>query len=83
MRKALDLGKTLPQLSLAELKGEHAAIEQDVYRALDPETAVERRALTGGPARANVLAEVDALRARLRARGVDPVAVSRKLGIQE
>lgn len=83
VRKALSLGKTLPDLTLQELRAEDAAIEQDVYQALDPETAVERRALPGGPARVMVSAELDALRARLLARGLDLAEVGRRFGLKE
>jgi argininosuccinate lyase len=83
VRKALALGKTLPELSLGELQSEDPSIGDDVYRALDPETAVERRALVGGPARARVSAELDALLARLSARGLDLEEVGRRFGIQE
>jgi len=71
-------GKTLAELSLEELRAEHDAFDDDVYRALDPEVAVERRDVPGGPAKARVAAEVVALRERLEARGivVDEVAES-------
>src|SRR5262249_50400091 len=54
VKRALDRGATLAQLSLGELQSEHAAFEDDVYAALDPETAIERRNLPGGPARSMV-----------------------------
>lgn len=59
--------KTLGQLSLAELKGEHTAFEEDVFAALSPETIVERRNVLGGPARAQVLRQLDDLDQRLSA----------------
>ncbi len=62
---------TLGELSIDELRAEHEAFDESVYRALDPEVAVERRDLVGGPARARVSEEIAALRARLAARGVD------------
>ena len=83
VRKALSLGKTLSELTLDELKSEDAAIEQDVYRALDPETAVERRALPGGPALASVRVELDALRVRLISRGLDLAEIGRRFRIEE
>jgi argininosuccinate lyase len=73
----------LPELTLAELQQESPAFAPDVYAALDPETAVERRALPGGPARAMVAAELDALRVRLSQRGLDASAVARRFGAQE
>jgi argininosuccinate lyase len=76
VRRALDQKKTLAELSLAELKAEHEAFEQDVYHALDPETAIERRALPGGPARSMVQNEIELAYARLARRGVDLDAVN-------
>jgi argininosuccinate lyase len=72
--------KTLPELTLAELRRESPTFEQDVYASLEPETAVERRRLPGGPARAMVEAQIEALRARLRERGLDAADVMRQLG---
>jgi argininosuccinate lyase len=80
VRSALAQGKTLSELALDELRRESALFENDVYLALAPETAVERRALTGGPARARVQAELGALRARLEQRGLDASAVVQQLG---
>ncbi len=81
VKTAFDAGKTLAQLSLQELRAEHAAFEADVYLALDPEVAVERRALPGGPARSMVSAEISALRDRLQARGVDSQAIATRFGV--
>ena len=66
VRRCIASGKTLSELSVGELREEHPAFDESVYPALDPEVAVERRDLVGGPARARVKAEIDALRARLR-----------------
>jgi argininosuccinate lyase len=77
---ALASGKTLAELSLAELQQEASAFEGDVYAALDPETAVERRALPGGPARAMVQHEISALRERLSQRELDVIQLARQLG---
>ncbi len=71
VKRCADRGITLPELTLEELQEEHASFDASLYSALDPETAIERRALVGGPARARVSEEIDALSARLRARGVD------------
>jgi argininosuccinate lyase len=66
--RAVRAGKVLAELSLAELREENPAFEQDIYAALDPETIVERRDVLGGPARAQVLFQLEALDARLAAR---------------
>jgi argininosuccinate lyase len=67
-------GKVLAELSLEEFKSEHEAFEQDLYAALDPETIVERRDVLGGPARAQVLAQIRDLELRVatRERGDNP-----------
>ncbi|HEX4351489.1 MAG TPA: argininosuccinate lyase, partial [Polyangiales bacterium] len=80
---ALDRGITLSDLSLADLKAEHEAFEQDVYSALDPETAIERRRLIGGPARSMVSAELTSLRDRLIARGLDVAEVGARFGTRQ
>ena len=59
---------------------ESPLFDADVYRALDPEVAVERRQLKGGPARARVQAELAALRERLAARGLAADQVARDFG---
>lgn len=58
VHKASASGRSLSELSLDELQSEHAAFEPSVYEALVPETAVERRNLIGGPARAQVVLEL-------------------------
>jgi argininosuccinate lyase len=63
--RAVRAGKVLSELSLAELREENPAFEPDIYAALDPETIVERRNVYGGPARAQVLLQIDELDARL------------------
>jgi argininosuccinate lyase len=83
VRRALELGKTLPELTLDELRAEAPELDAGVYQALEPETAVERRALPGGPARAYVQAELDAWHARLTARGLLPEDVARRFGAAE
>jgi argininosuccinate lyase len=64
-------GVTLAELSLDDLRAEHPAFERDVWQALDPETALERRDLPGGPARARVEAELARWRSTLAERGCD------------
>jgi argininosuccinate lyase len=66
---AVRTGKVLADLTLAEFRAEHPRFDQDIFAALDPETMVERRNVYGGPARAQVLAQLDALDQRLAARG--------------
>jgi argininosuccinate lyase len=83
VRFAVAHDKTLSELSLHELRQESPAFDTDVYTALDPETAVERRRLPGGPARAMVEAELVELRARLQARGLDASEVARSFGARE
>jgi argininosuccinate lyase len=60
--------RVLSELSLDELRVEHALFEADIFAALDPETIVERRNVFGGPARAQVLTQLEHLAQRLRAR---------------
>ncbi len=66
--RALRAGKVLAELSLDELRSEHASFGEDLYAALAPETMVERRDVLGGPARAQVLAQLEMLERRLAAR---------------
>jgi argininosuccinate lyase len=70
VRACVAAKKTLPELTLEELRSEHPAFDESVFTALDPEVAIERRSGIGGPARARVHEQIDALRARLAARGV-------------
>jgi argininosuccinate lyase len=81
VRYALEHGKTLSELSLAEMQAECPALDQGVYAALEPEAAVERRAIPGGPARAQVLGEVAALKAELSQRGLTVASVASELGV--
>ncbi|MEC7525757.1 MAG: argininosuccinate lyase [Myxococcota bacterium] len=69
VKRCVDARKTLSELTLEELREEHEAFDASLFEALDPETAIERRALLGGPARAQVTAQIEALAARLDARG--------------
>jgi argininosuccinate lyase len=83
VRYALEHGKTLSDLTLQELRAESDVLDEGVYKALEPETAVERRAIVGGPARAQVRAELAALCSRLEERGLAPKAVAQELGVKE
>lgn len=78
---ALSRGKVLSDLTLQELRAEHSAFEQDVYAALDPETAVERRQLPGAPARAMVTSEVNVWQERLDQRSVDLTLLTQRYGV--
>ena len=80
VKRALDRGATLAQLSLGELQSEHAAFEDDVYAALEPETAIERRYLPGGPARSMVQAELRRHEARLAERQLNIEHICERYG---
>jgi len=59
VRIASARGVELSALSLAELQAAHAAFEADVAQWLDPARAVDRRDVVGGPARSQVIAEIE------------------------
>jgi argininosuccinate lyase len=65
VRVATERGVELVALSLEDLRAAHPAFDADVRDWLDPARAVDRRDLTGGPARARVLAEIDRISAEL------------------
>ncbi|HEY8554174.1 MAG TPA: argininosuccinate lyase [Burkholderiales bacterium] len=67
VRRALETGRELPQLDLAELKGFSPLIEADVYEALTPAGSVQARRHTGGTAPEQVRAAIAAARDRLAA----------------
>ncbi len=58
VRAAIDDGLALDALELSTLKKQHAAFEPDVFDWLDPETAIDRRDIYGGPARRQVLIQI-------------------------
>ncbi len=58
-------GLQLDQLSLSQLQGFSSQFEADVSNWLDMERAVERRQVTGGPAKAEVLKQLQAARETL------------------
>ena len=66
--RAVRQNKVLAELSLDDFRAEHPNFSQDIFAALDPETMVERRDVVGGPARLQVLRQLDALDSRLLAR---------------
>ncbi|MEZ4255460.1 MAG: argininosuccinate lyase [Polyangiales bacterium] len=68
VRTAVDQGKVLAELSLETFRAENAAFDDTIYAALDPETAIERRDVYGGPARKQVEAQLQAWSARIAAR---------------
>ncbi len=66
--RALSEGKELAQLSLDAYREAHPMFDDDVFRALDPEVAIERRDLRGAPAKRQVTAAIAEARARIEAR---------------
>lgn len=71
--RALSEGKELAQLPLEAYREAHLLFEEDIFHALDPEVAIERRDLPGAPARRRVLAAMAGARARIEARGESAV----------
>jgi argininosuccinate lyase len=65
VRTAIDRGVELAGLSLDDFRAEHAAFDADVYEWLDVARAVDRRDVVGGPARAQVLAQIARVEAEL------------------
>jgi argininosuccinate lyase len=61
----LSASKGLSELSVEELRRFHPAFDADALAWTDPEQAVERRDLPGGPARKQVAARIVEARARL------------------
>ncbi len=68
VHQAVQEGKTLSELPLETYEAAHEAFDDSVFLALDMETAVERRDVVGGPARARVADAIAELRGRLEAR---------------
>jgi argininosuccinate lyase len=67
--RAIARGVELGGLPLADFREESGLFGEDVFVALDPVTAIERRDLFGGPARRQVEAALGEARARLEGRG--------------
>jgi argininosuccinate lyase len=65
VRVADERGVQLAGLELATLREAHPLFEADVAEWLDPDRAVDRRDLVGGPARERVLAEIARITAEL------------------
>jgi argininosuccinate lyase len=61
VRTAIERGVELSALPLADLQAQAPDFAEDVYGWLDPAHAVDRRAVVGGPARAQVIAELERL----------------------
>ncbi|MEW5838872.1 MAG: argininosuccinate lyase [Pseudomonadota bacterium] len=65
VRLGVDSGRDLSQMSLDELQGFDARIEQDVFEVLTLEGSVHARDIEGGTAPAQVLRQIAAARLRL------------------
>jgi len=61
VRTALERGVELAALPLSDLQAEAPEFADDVYGWLDPLRAVDRRDVPGGPARAQILGELERL----------------------
>jgi len=83
VRRCVGAGKTLPELTLAELREEHPSFDESVFTAMEPEVAIERRDVIGGPAKARVLAAIGSLEGRLRSHGVDARALAASRGTDD
>ncbi len=62
-------GRRLEELSLAEYRRYHPAFRDDLPTWLDPERAIERRDVPGGPKASHVRAAIAAAKAELGATG--------------
>lgn len=74
--------RTLAEIPMAELKKESEVFDDSVYRALDPEVAVERRDLVGGPAKKQVRFQTERLKTMLGERGMDFTAISSRYQVR-
>jgi argininosuccinate lyase len=68
VRVAIARGVTLVALPLAVYKEHHVAFADDLWPWLDPEQAINRRNIVGGPARPQVLAELERIEVELTLR---------------
>ena len=66
--RAIEQGTDLASLPIETFREENPAFAPDVFTALDAENAIERRTLTGGPARARVVEAAQAALVRIDAR---------------
>jgi argininosuccinate lyase len=81
VRRCIERGLVLATLPLEDWRAEHPLFDETVLTAIEPEVAVERRDVEGGPKKARVQAEIAALLARLAPR-LDARAVARDLGVE-
>jgi argininosuccinate lyase len=72
VRVASARGVELARLTLDELRAAHPRFDADVAAWLDPERAVDRRDLPGGPARGRVLAEIERIERELGCAAAPP-----------
>lgn len=68
VQQAVERGQTLSELPIEVYQSIHEAFDDSVFQSLDMETAVERRDVLGGPARARVEGAMAELRGRLQSR---------------
>jgi argininosuccinate lyase len=66
VRQAAARGVELAQLSLDEYRAASQLFDASIFEALDPARAVDRRQVTGGPARAQVLGEIERIEKELQ-----------------
>jgi argininosuccinate lyase len=81
VRRCIERGLVLATLPLEDWRAEHPLFDESVLTAIEPEVAVERRDVEGGPKKARVQAEIAALFERLAPR-VDARAVARARGVE-
>ncbi len=65
---AIRSDNALEDLSLKDMRKVHPAIDKDIYKALNPEVAVERRNIEGGPAKKQIRKALGQLKQRLQSR---------------
>ena len=65
VRKAIAAGVELAALPLSDFQIESKTFADDIYQWLDVANAVDRRDVTGGPARGRVVAEIGRVRGEL------------------
>ncbi|MBK7536309.1 MAG: argininosuccinate lyase [Myxococcales bacterium] len=68
VRQASERGVELAELDLATLRETHPAFDEDLAPWLDPLRAIDRRDVTGGPARQQILQEIARAAAELEPR---------------
>lgn len=65
---AIRSGKTLDELSLTQMRKVHNGFDKDIFVALQPNVAIERRAIEGGPAKRHINQALRHLKQRLKSR---------------